>query len=317
MTRVFFATDIHGSERVFRKLLKFVNSPLRPNVIVIGGDISGKTLVPIIRNGDTWQVSIYPERKMTRSDSEVLALFNWVGNHGGYAIISTPHEWRDLSEDQSQIDEILKIERMKRLRQWVKAAHECMSLTGCRIYVNTGNDDPLYLDEVLAEEGLGGPIENRVVNLSSHVEMISCGYTNKTPWDCPRDVDEDVLESLLEESIRRAKSPETAIFNFHCPPINSGLDEAILLDHKLTPKLGFSGVVTGAVGSRAVRNAIEKWQPLMSLHGHIHEIFRATALGRTVCCNPGSDYQNGLLRGVFFTVGSGELIDWSLFREDA
>jgi Icc-related predicted phosphoesterase len=55
-------------------------------------------------------------------------------------------------------------------------------------------------------------------------------------------------------------------------------------------------VITG-VGSKAVRRAIETYQPILSLHGHIHESRGVATIGRTVCINPGSEYPDGVLRG--------------------
>ena len=51
------------------------------------------------------------------------------------------------------------------------------------------------------------------------------------------------------------------------------------------------------VGSRAVRRAIEAFQPLISLHGHIHESRGIQRIGRTIAINPGSEYTSGRIHG--------------------
>ena len=56
--------------------------------------------------------------------------------------------------------------------------------------------------------------------------------------------------------------------------------------------------VTTSGGSLAVREAIERLQPLVGLHGHIHESPGRLKLGRSYCFNPGSEYQQGRLEGV-------------------
>jgi hypothetical protein len=60
-----------------------------------------------------------------------------------------------------------------------------------------------------------------------------------------------------------------------------------------------------SVGSKAVRAAIEKYQPLVGLHGHIHESRSAQKIGRTTCINPGSEYGEGILRGCLVTFAEG------------
>jgi len=51
------------------------------------------------------------------------------------------------------------------------------------------------------------------------------------------------------------------------------------------------------VGSTAVRELIEEYQPPLSLHGHIHESRGKTRIGETIAINPGSVYSEGSLQG--------------------
>lgn len=91
----------------------------------------------------------------------------------------------------------------------------------------------------------------------------------------------------------KLRNPQRAIFNFHLPPFGSKLDEAPALDEKLRPMHGSRAM--RPVGSTAVRDAINRYQPLLSLHGHIPESKGATKLGRTLAINPGSGYEEGIL----------------------
>ncbi len=86
-----------------------------------------------------------------------------------------------------------------------------------------------------------------------------------------------------------------AIFNFHAPPYGTGLDEAPALDDTLRPMHG--GAVMKPVGSTAVRDAINKHQPMLSVHGHIHESRAIKRMNRTLAINPGSVYGDGVLQG--------------------
>jgi uncharacterized protein len=86
-----------------------------------------------------------------------------------------------------------------------------------------------------------------------------------------------------------------AVFNFHAPPYGTGLDEAPALDENMRPILG--GAVMKPVGSTAVKEAILKYQPALSVHGHIHESKGVLRLGKTLTMNPGSSYTDGVLQG--------------------
>ena len=126
--------------------------------------------------------------------------------------------------------------------------------------------------------------------------MVSCGWVNPSPWKTAREEEEDKLEERLEKYISQAKNKETAIFNFHAPPYQTKLDEAPLLDANLNPVIQGGSVVLVPVGSKAVRKMIEKYQPFLALHGHIHESCGSMKIGKTYCANPGSEYAEGILR---------------------
>ena len=81
------------------------------------------------------------------------------------------------------------------------------------------------------------------------------------------------------------------------PPYGSGLDTAAELDEDLSVVMSGSKPKLIPVGSTAVRELIERYQPLLGLHGHVHERAGATRIGRTLCINPGSDYHTGRISG--------------------
>ena len=137
------------------------------------------------------------------------------------------------------------------------------------------------------------------MDIDKNHEMISTGYSNMTPWRCPRDIDDQDLYGKLDNLAGKSKRTGTAIFNLHAPPYDSGLDTAPKLDENLRPVLAPGGKTMDAtVGSKAVREILLKYQPLLSLHGHIHESKGFTRIGRTTCLNPGSEYGDGVLKGV-------------------
>lgn len=111
---------------------------------------------------------------------------------------------------------------------------------------------------------------------------------------------------MLEELCAKVKDKPTSIFNFHAPPYGFALD--------LAPELS-KDLVQAAdrkihVGSRAVAKMIDKYQPLLSLHGHIHESRGAQKLKKTLTINPGSEYSEGILKGAVIMLEKNKVSDY-------
>jgi Icc-related predicted phosphoesterase len=185
--------------------------------------------------------------------------------------------------------------------RWVKLAEERLRDTKIRCVIAPGNDDHEDIDEVIKASDRIEYGEGQILQLGGY-ELLSCGWTNSTPWDTPRECTEEELAERLEALGHRVQNMRTAIFNLHAPPFNSGLDDAPQLKQGL--QLVASGA-TQAVGSTAVRDFIQKYQPMLSLHGHIHEARGECKIGRTVCVNPGSAYGEGVLQGYLADIEDG------------
>ena len=111
----------------------------------------------------------------------------------------------------------------------------------------------------------------------------------------------------------RVETGRRTIANFHNPPYASGLDTAPELDKNLKPVLHGGRPSFIPVGSRAVREAIKKYQPSVGLHGHIHESRGAQKIGQTLCLNPGSEYSADVLRGAIVDIAAdGSCLDFLL-----
>jgi Icc-related predicted phosphoesterase len=154
--------------------------------------------------------------------------------------------------------------------------------------------------------------EERVVTLHGECEMISCGTTNITPWNSPREMPEGQLEKLLDGLAKQVKNQAKAIYNIHVPPYNTAIDKAPKLDSTLKPLIIPGGVQLAPVGSTAVTAIIKHYQPMLALHGHVHESRGNLKLGRTLCINPGSEYGEGILRGALVQIGRKGVEDFLL-----
>lgn len=301
-TRILFATDVHGSDPVWRKFIRGAQH-YKANVLIIGGDITGKSVVSITEHPDgTFSANFLGQKHVIKKKEELVHFQEVVATTGTYYYVASASELEELSHDKVRSDRIFSELILKRVQEWMNYAD--MNAT-TPIYVNAGNDDEAGVDDIVASSKKVIQPEDKVVQIDSRHEMISAGFANITPWHCPRDLSEEEIAKRLEQKVSKLKDPRHAIFNFHCPPINSGLDTCPKLDTSVYPPkpiLDAGGPVLFGAGSTSVRQAIEKYQPMVSLHGHIHESRNVVKIGKSVCINPGSEYGEGILRGALVNV---------------
>jgi len=294
-TRVFFATDIHGSETCWRK---FLNSGkhYEANIMILGGDMTGKALVPIVEEGKgRWHSTLLENRREFENEDEVKEFEDSVKRRGYYPFRTDPDEMSELEADEDLRNELFYKEMLGTIERWMHMADEKFEDTDIECFVSPGNDDQFEVDEIISSAKRVQLAEGKVVEFGDF-QMVSTGWSNRTPWDTYREEDEDDLAERLKKMTSQVTTPpEKTIYNFHCPPYGSGLDDAPEIDENMRPKHGGRSIVP--VGSTAVRDAIKEGQPALALHGHIHEAKGNTRIGNTLCINPGSSYEQGQLLG--------------------
>lgn len=296
VTRLFYAGDVHGSRVCWKK---FVNAAAHypADALVMGGDLTGKGLVPIVREGDgSYSARVIGEQRFARTAEELDQMQQAISMNGMYPLIVDRGEANRLAADAAWREETLERALLDELRLWVELADERLRGTDVRAYVIPGNDDPWSIDEVLATGTAVIPCDESVQQIGPH-ELISFGYSNRTPWHTPRELDEDEIYARLKRLVNQLETPRQAIFNIHVPPYESSLDTAFEVDEDLNYVTKGGRPHEVPTGSPAVRQIIEETQPLLSLHGHIHESKGVTKIGKTVAINPGSDYGSGHLDG--------------------
>lgn len=305
---VFFATDLHGSEICWRKFLAAAGF-YKADVLVLGGDFTGKLVIPIVPTGPDRFRARYMGKDHELASAEIQSFERRVADSGFYLARVDRQRLAELEGDRSEVDDLFEQLMTARLISWIEAAREKLEGTGVRILTAPANDDPFFVDEVIEEHGgnVFVNVENEVVEIAPGHEMISTGYTNRTPWDTPREYDEAVIGSHIEQMVTRLSRVESAIFNFHPPPKGTKLDPAPRLNERLEVVTSMGATVMDHVGSEAVLGAIERHQPLLSLHGHIHESAGQTQIGRTLAVNPGSEYGEGVLKGALLKIGGGRI----------
>jgi Icc-related predicted phosphoesterase len=297
--RIYYACDLHGSERCFRKFLNAAPY-YHADALVLGGDLTGKAIVPVVRRGDHWEADLFGQHYVLETEAERAAVEDAIGFNGFYPYRTTEDELELLGRDAAYREQVFADLMRASLERWLAIA-EGRGAGAVPVYAIAGNDDAWLVDDILRSSPAIRYNDETVLDLGP-LTVVGCSRSNPTPWQSPRECEEEALYERLSRLVGSVPEPRRAVFNFHVPPYNSGLDSA----PRLTPDLSVVRVgaepVLEPVGSRAVRRLIEEVQPLLGLHGHIHESPAVRRLGRTRIVNPGSRYAEGVLDGALVLV---------------
>jgi Icc-related predicted phosphoesterase len=292
--RIVFASDFHGSEVVWRK---FLNSAkvLKANWLIMGGDLTGKVLTPIVKQPDGTYKADFLDKTHEIQPDKLEDFRKLVREHCYIPYVCSQKEFEDLNAaSQDQIEEIFAILECKTLQEWLDLVPKRVP-NDVKVLIHPGNDDKFELDDVIKSSPYVTYAEESVVNLDGEHEAACCGWSNPTPWNSPRECSEEELMVKLEKMASQVHNPERAVFCLHCPPYESQIDQAPQLDKDFRPVMEGGRPKLIPVGSKSVRAIIEKYQPLLGMHGHIHECRGWMKIGRTQCMNPGSEYTEGIL----------------------
>ena len=309
--RIVFATDLHGSEKCFRK---FINSApfYKADVLVLGGDITGKAVCSIVKNGSTYHAELFGRSYALETEESVHEFEETVRFNGFYPYRCDPEEVTKLSDDQDYRDEVFLKAMLEAKRAWISIADERLEKSGIECFAITGNDDALGVDEVF-----GGARHIHLINGQrarfQDWEIFGYAVSNHTPWHSPREKDEAVIaDELLAQCRPEEVEARRLILNVHIPPYNSNLDSAPELTEDLRPRISGGEQAMIPVGSQAVREFIERHQPLLGLHGHVHESRGVARIGRTLCLNPGSRYNEGALQAAIVDLKGNKVLNYQL-----
>jgi uncharacterized protein len=297
-TRVFFVADIHGSAICFRK---FVNAAktYRADVLIVGGDIAAKTMTPVFEEEGGWTAAVEGETRRAHSTEERNGLEGWLRDSATVPYRTTRREWLALIADRAEADRVFLDLELEELRRWLAWAKERMAGGGSRLLLGLGNDDLTPMEDVIAADGFAELTDREILRVDDAHELLTLAYSNPTPWKTHRELPEEEIARRLDAAVPRLENVSRAVFNLHVPPHNTPLDIAPRLDANFVKVMTPGGEPDLVhVGSTAVRSVLERHQPLLGLHGHIHESKGSVRIGRTTAVNPGSAYTEGTLLGV-------------------
>jgi Icc-related predicted phosphoesterase len=310
--KLFFASDLHGSNVCFKK---FVNSAkfYGADVLVLGGDLTGKAVIPIAEQEDgTFAAFQHGEPVRLKDKAELDEFVKRQGNMGFYPAVMTEAEYQRLKADPEAQAALFKTLVLERVREWADLATE--KLKGCEIpfVAIPGNDDFEEIDEILTQAPRIEFHEMQVCEFKGGYQMLCCGGSTPTPWDTEREYTEEQYVARFAELLPQISDMNRCIFNVHVPPFGTVLDSCPKLDSNLQVVYEMGLPVQVHAGCKTLVEVIKQHQPLLGLHGHVHEGRAKINIGSTVCVNPGSVYPEGILQGAMIVLSDGKVTQVNL-----
>lgn len=306
-TRLYIASDFHAAEKAWRKYVNAIKMNVyKAQVALLAGDLTGKAIVPIIRRNGRLEAELFGVRRSAKDDEELARLERDIADVGYYSFVADQEEADRLVGDPAERDALLHRLMNERVEAWMALATERLADGEVPLYLIPGNDDDFGIDPILDRPEYA-PVnaDGKVLDMPGGLQLLAYGWSNNTPWNTPREVSEEELYERLDGLAKQVRDPRRAVFMIHVPPYDSGLDTAPLLDENLRPTVSAGDVLRGPVGSTSVRQLIETYQPVLAVHGHIHESGGERKIGKTLCINPGSEANHGILRGYLVDIGDG------------
>jgi Icc-related predicted phosphoesterase len=299
--RLYVCSDIHASERTWRKFLNAMKANVyRVDAAVIAGDLTGKALIAVVkgeRGGDEWTATVLGQRRVARTEEELGELERSIADLGYYAVRVTPEERNAMEADPALVRQKFDERITERVRDWMQLAAERLDGSDVPVYLMPGNDDDFEIDPILADSPYCRNVNELVVELTPWQQLVSMGWSSPTPWSTPRELPEEEFLDRLSGLMGGVRDARKTVMMTHVPPFDSGLDTAPILSPDLRPTVSAGDLLRGPVGSTGVRRAIETFKPVLGVHGHIHESGGERRIGDTLCVNAGSESSMGILRG--------------------
>jgi len=297
--RLYTCSDIHASERAWRKLINSIRANVyKVDAVLIAGDLTGKALVPIVEEpAGTWTASLLGARRTARTEAELVEVERSIADVGYYGVRVSAADHAAMEKDPSLVTRHFHEQIGRRVRDWMALAAERLDGSKIPVYLMPGNDDDFEIDPILAESTYAQNVNEQVIDLTPWHQLVSMGWSSPTPWSTPRELPEEEFLDRLSGLMQGVRDTRKTVMMTHVPPYDSGLDTAPLLSPDLRPTVSAGDLLRGPVGSTGVRRAIETFKPMLGVHGHIHESGGERRVGDTLCVNAGSEANHGVLRG--------------------
>jgi Icc-related predicted phosphoesterase len=197
-TKIYFVTDIHGSERCFRKFLNA--GPLyKADVMIMGGDLAGKELLVISEKagGSSYSFIVNGKSFEIETNEELKEAKQFISDLGFYSYVGQSEDIQAMQAEQT-FEAFMETLMRERMLKWLEMAEQKLSTSKMPLYWMLGNDDPQSWASYLRDCPWGTYSEDGIIKIDDYHEMISWGYSNPTPWQTAREQSEEQLLVTLD-----------------------------------------------------------------------------------------------------------------------
>ncbi len=327
--RILLVSDLHGSSVVYGKLSNAIKF-YKADVVVFAGDLTGKALVPIIRDDGSFSlgsgvskylVNVFGDVKAV-GDKDLDKVVKDLRGRGYYPLVTDKAGYEELASNRDRVRETFIKLMINALEEDLGKVVTRYREAGVKLLIMPGNDDyPEIADYVRKQASdVLVPIDEDVVELNGYY-FLGFGYSTPTPWNTPREVSEEELRARVERLIGNVDQSRLSrlIMVIHDPPYNTLIDQAYQLSKDFKPMIRGGEFLRTHVGSKSVRALIEEYSPLMGMHGHIHEApgidyVKSNTGAKVPVINAGSEYSEGVLRAAYLIIEDNKLKNYFLIR---
>src|ERR1700751_3968283 len=191
--KVFFATDIHGSEICWRKFLNAA-AFYKADMVILGGDVTGKVLVPLLAMPGYWEVSFGGQRMRLETKTELDEIQRKIRDRGSYPSVMPPEELDALSEEDGSVDRRFTLEMTRGLDRWLDIAAGKLRGGDIPCILNGRHDQIWEIDDMTEQSPYVSFPQSKVLDIGGFY-LASMGWTIPTPWNSFREAPDDVLVS--------------------------------------------------------------------------------------------------------------------------
>ena len=183
-TKILFATDLHGGDTYFLKVLSLANSS-KVNIVMMCGDLTGKAIVPIVKLNDDLFVTNFFNTDYRLKKEELPKMEKDIRQVGYYYYHCSRTEYEEFKSKPDRLTELFDKLMQQTIENWLIKIDEILP-KDVRVLMNPGNDDTFAIDEVLRKSNRVEYTLEKCVELDDKHSVVACDWVNPTPWDSPQ-----------------------------------------------------------------------------------------------------------------------------------
>ena len=174
--KIFFVTDLHGSNVCYRKFLNALKV-YNVDVGILLGDLTGKMLIPLIdKPGGGWMTTFMGQQTEVTTQEELDKLKKTIEMVGYYWVHLSHDEFDSYKADKQKLDTLFNQLMLQRMKQWITLADERLAGSPYKVYMAAGNDD-----QHVGPQGLELPLHRQAGRLADRHQQDDGRHADDDP----------------------------------------------------------------------------------------------------------------------------------------